>query len=55
MTEIYKGFTLSTANDWTTITGPDGRVFARVRGVSEARYWVDVYVQQNGEPGAIPA
>lgn len=55
MIEMYKGFTLTTADNWTTITGPGGKVFGRVRGVSEARYWADVYVQQNGEPGAIPA
>lgn len=50
MTETYKGFTLTTSNDWTTIAGPGGRVLFRVRGVEEARYWADVYVRQNGLP-----
>lgn len=56
MTETYEGFKLTTTTDgttnmeWTTIAGPNGRVLFRVRGVKEARYWADVYVQQNGLP-----
>lgn len=48
MKETYKGFTLKTADEWTTIER-DGEEYGKVRGVDEARYWVDLYVRQNDE------
>lgn len=48
--EDYRGFTLTTADGWTVISGPDGNEFGKVRGVEEAQYWADTYVQQRGQP-----